>query len=322
MNTPRWTKSATASAVVAALAIGTGYALVASLADRLPAQVAVHWGPASPDRWLEPPAALSQMMALSGALVAVMLIASVLVVPALRHPLASLAGAMGVFLPLFTSVLTAAQGWLSAEEVGSGPVLAAVLVGSLLVAALVGVAIYRWGSPPRPEAPVVPAPVPSGAPRVELARGSRAVFVERIGLSPALIAVLVLAVLVPLLIAGLVDWWMAVIPLLLMVLVALFSTATVTIDERSLLIRSGLRVTLLRESMDQITSADVREVRPMAQYGGWGWRIGFDGSRGFVTKAGDALVVHRHGESDLVVTLDRPDEAAGLVNALKDRARS
>ncbi|MBW8732107.1 MAG: DUF1648 domain-containing protein [Terrabacter sp.] len=60
-------------------------------------------------------------------------------------------------------------------------------------------------------------------------------------------------------------------------------------------------------------------VSPLGDFGGWGWRIGVDGRRGYVTRAGEALVVHRIREPDVVVTVDDADEAAAVLNTLAAR---
>ena len=58
---------------------------------------------------------------------------------------------------------------------------------------------------------------------------------------------------------------------------------------------------------------------PLREFGGYGWRIGKDGSRGFVTRSGEALVVERVGEPPVVVTVDDAAEAAAVLNTLASR---
>ncbi len=72
--------------------------------------------------------------------------------------------------------------------------------------------------------------------------------------------------------------------------------------------------------MDRIHQADVIAVRPLADFGGWGWRIGRDGRQAFITRGGEALRIERQGEPDLVLTLGDAAAAAAVVNTLKDRS--
>ena len=89
--------------------------------------------------------------------------------------------------------------------------------------------------------------------------------------------------------------------------------------------RDGVRVSTLglswsRIPIERVASAEVGQVSALGDFGGWGWRIGRDGRRGFVTRSGEALVVHRRGEPDVLVTVDDARGAAAVVNTLAARA--
>ena len=47
-----------------------------------------------------------------------------------------------------------------------------------------------------------------------------------------------------------------------------------------------------------------------------------DGRQGWITRSGEALVVHRHDKPDFVFTVDRADEAAAVLNTLVARYQS
>lgn len=61
------------------------------------------------------------------------------------------------------------------------------------------------------------------------------------------------------------------------------------------------------------------QVSPVREFGGWGRRIALDGRSGYLTRAGEALVVHRVGAPDFLVTVERADEAAAVLNTLASR---
>ena len=91
--------------------------------------------------------------------------------------------------------------------------------------------------------------------------------------------------------------WVWLLALALGALLALTLSARVTVDT------SGLRVSSAglswsRVPLERVASAGTTTVSPLREFGGWGWRIGVDGRRGYVTRAGEALVVHRIGEPD------------------------
>jgi hypothetical protein len=67
--------------------------------------------------------------------------------------------------------------------------------------------------------------------------------------------------------------------------------------------------------------ASTRSVRidPFAEFGGWGYRFGTDGRRGFVLRAGEALEVTRTDGRVFVVTVDDATTAASVLAAAGQR---
>lgn len=97
----------------------------------------------------------------------------------------------------------------------------------------------------------------------------------------------------------------------------------VQVDEAGLSVRSVGLITWNRTPLDRITSAEVGYVQsPLREFGGWGWRITRRGVRGWIGRDGEALVVHRFDEPDIVLTIDDPEPAARVVNTLVDRIRT
>ena len=111
-----------------------------------------------------------------------------------------------------------------------------------------------------------------------------------------------------------VPWVLVIVPALGVLLVGT-SAARVVIDQSGLRVTS-LGLTWLKVALDHIDHASVGTVSPMREFGGWGSRVAIDGRRGYVTRAGEALVIRRIGQSDVVVTIDGGDEAAAVLNTL------
>jgi hypothetical protein len=68
-----------------------------------------------------------------------------------------------------------------------------------------------------------------------------------------------------------------------------------------------------------VRSAEVVSVSALRDFGGWGMVTAPDGRQGWITRSGEAIVVHRHTKPDFVVTVDGADEAASVLNTLVAR---
>jgi hypothetical protein len=74
----------------------------------------------------------------------------------------------------------------------------------------------------------------------------------------------------------------------------------------------------LRVELSEVTSVTIEDVVPMV-YGGWGYRM-LPGVRAIVIRSGEGLRVGRRGRSDLVITVDDAEVAAGVLAAHVERA--
>ena len=72
----------------------------------------------------------------------------------------------------------------------------------------------------------------------------------------------------------------------------------------------------------EVIRADVTQVDPFPEFGGWGLRLLPNGTVGVVVRAGEAIEVERTGGRRFVVTVDDALTGARLLNAAADRARS
>lgn len=212
--------------------------------------------------------------------------------------------------------LAAQRGLDDAADVGplGGTVGLAVAVG-LTAGALV--AFAQPGDPARPATGAVPA----DAERLPLGPGERAAWTRTAtgsaavaigGGATVVVAALALALDVP-------GLWLLV--LALGVLLAATAVFRVRVDGTGLTVRSALGWPRLHVPADEVVAARTTQVRPLGDFGGWGYRVGAGGRTGVVLRSGGALEVERTGGRVFVVTVDDAGTAAALLNTLADRDR-
>ena len=195
---------------------------------------------------------------------------------------------------------------------------------SLVVALILGFVAARTVPGAEAEATAATGPVPADAPRADT-RGQQSPRWD--GTARPARGIWVLLVLLPVLFAGL-AWvtGMWLFPLVVGGIVALavlgFSFFRVAVGPEGLLIRGLLGAPSWRIALSDVVRAEVTEVDPLWQFGGWGYRLGTDGRTGFVLRKGQALEVTRGDGARWVITVDDAEAAAGLLNTLAERSRS
>ncbi|GAA2746868.1 hypothetical protein GCM10009868_34000 [Terrabacter aerolatus] len=276
----------------------------------------MHWGvDGAPDRYSSFTGAVVTAAALTVAVPLAIIGLGALMHRSARGPVAAIAGGLSVALGglLF--------GGLLAQRPGQPPQAFPPqwAVPSLVLAVLVGVGLWRWGRITPPEVTGPRGPLPADAARLDVAPTTRLAWTGRASLptGPALaLAVVVALPLVWVALAGLP--WVWLLALALGALLAVTLSARVVVDSAGLRVSSA-GFTWSRVPLERVTSATTCTVSPLREFGGWGWRLAMDGRRGYITRAGEALVVHRVGEPDVVVTVDDADEAAAVLNTLAAR---
>jgi len=308
------------AAAATAAAVAAGTAAVVAVRGRLPDPVAVHWGAAGVADGFQP---VSDALAGNAALIVGLSLATSLLTLRSRQPgMAAVTSGLAVFLGfLLYGSIWAQQGLPEAAgapmpdaalALGSAVGLAVGIGHALLVRTRPGVAPY-----PRPFAPegAVRARVPDTA----LASWSGP-------LRHGVLGSLLLTASVALLLGFAVWLWRIDGPWLPMLLLALvvsallvpLQLAVVVVDSRGVSLKVAGR-TLSATALSQIAEARRVEVRALREFGGIGYRAGFDGAVGFVTASGEALRLTRFEAADLVFTVDGAEQAAGVVNTLVDR---
>ena len=110
---------------------------------------------------------------------------------------------------------------------------------------------------------------------------------------------------------------------LVTVVVGVFAMTTIVfrvrVSERGLRVASLVGVPRFAVPLDDVESVEVVRVSPMADFGGWGIRLGVDGRLGVVLRSGDAIQVRRRSGRTLVVTVEDAQTGAGLLATLVER---
>jgi hypothetical protein len=222
-----------------------------------------------------------------------------------------------LFLSLMTlGTLYIQRGLADARDVGGiDEVLFVAIIGSLLPAIVVGVLVP--GDPGLPAKDAIAA----DAPRATLADGERTTWIGNADAGSAIgVAVLAVAAVLALVVVTRV-WALLIVVGLIGILIASMLRWVVRVDGTGLTVRSALGWPRLRVPLDEVVRADVIEVRPLRDFGGWGLRVGRGGRVGVVLRRGEALLVERTGGRSVAVTVDGAATAAGVLNALADLAR-
>lgn len=298
----------------------TAAALTWSWRDDLPTPVAVHWGTGGgPDGFASLASSLTTM-AIIGVLLAVMFWAIGFwwgQLASTRRLSAGTSLGMSVFVSaLQVGSLDMQRGVTDAAEAGGvGAVLAIATLAALVVG--VGAALLVPGDRPT----LASSDVPDDAQRTALGASERAAWVATIAGGPgvwigasSILVTGVLAVVTR-------EWWLLVIPALLLALFAGMLAWTVRVDARGVHVRSALGWPRTLVPLASVEEASARDVAPFGEFGGFGWRTGREGALGIVVRHGEGLEVVHSGGKRLVVTIDDAASGAALLNTLAERAR-
>ncbi|WP_027502201.1 DUF1648 domain-containing protein [Rhodococcus sp. UNC363MFTsu5.1] len=300
---------------VPVLAAAVGLTVTRLWSPRLPDTVATHWAGSGPDGFSTP-----------GSLAATMVIV-ILLVGCGASAIAALAGALlmmrramlivgltvvGLLLTLWIALLATQLDLASAVEealpmtwIGLG-IVAGAAVG-ILGASMLRDHRERSAAtlPPDPRLPRGPLDLP---------------ITVRLGLGPATTAVLLGTgtAITGLLCARAGSWWPLAVFLPVSLLMVGLLRFRVTLDETGLWVHN-MGMTAVGYGVEELVGANVEEVNPSRDFGGWGLRLKGRGNYGVVTTTGPAVVFTAANGQRLTVTTPRAEEMAGALNTLADR---
>ncbi|MGW5530592.1 DUF1648 domain-containing protein [Streptomyces xanthochromogenes] len=101
-----------------------------------------------------------------------------------------------------------------------------------------------------------------------------------------------------------------------------FSCPYVTVDRRGLTARpTALPWPRIRIPLSDVDRAVSRDIKVLAEYGGWGYRTR-TGKSGLMLRSGEAIVIRRSDGREFAVTVDDAGTAAALLNTLARRAEA
>lgn len=306
--TPKTRFLLTAVAPQAIVAVAAMIWFAANL-SRMPDPVATHFAlDGTADGWSSPVMFLS----LSAGFLLVMLAPPVAVAFGAMgsgrnaRPMAGLMSGTTIGLALLIPATIAPQ--LGLADVSEFSLGAWPLIWPWPVAMVAGIAVALVTEPIASEPEQVPAAEP-----VELRSRDRAAWFGSASASGWLIAVFAATALVGAGVLGVTAISAAVIVPAL-ALLALFIRVRVRIDARGISWSyfPGIRRPGLRWDDIEDVSADV--IHP-GDYGGWGWRKGFDGSTAILIRRGEALKIARRGKPGLWISVDDAARGAELARA-------
>ncbi|MFG2978261.1 hypothetical protein ACGFYY_35415 [Streptomyces sp. NPDC048331] len=117
------------------------------------------------------------------------------------------------------------------------------------------------------------------------------------------------------------SWPFGLALLVLGLVCTVISTVRVSVDRRGVTVGSALlpRPRLpLPLPLATITSAATTRIDPVADFGGWGYRLR-PNRRGVVLRSGEALSVRTTSGTEYLVTVEDSTTAAALLNGLVER---
>lgn len=303
------------------LILATAAAVAWSWRAELPDPVATHWNArGEADGFSSLTEALVVLLGIGGALV--LLFGGVTWALGTSAVNRRIGAAATAWISLFLSTLVVGtlyvqRGLSDARDVGS--VDAVLFVGFLapIVPAILA-AILVPGDPRQPTT----EPVEPQAPRVRLVDGERAVWIAR-ATTPTAYFIAAPVLIVTMAVAVLTRFWAVfIVDAVVIVALVTLTAFVIRVDRTGLTVRSVIGWPRYRVPLDEVVRADVTQVLPVKEFGGWGWRVGRDGRVGVVLRKGEALLVERTGGRSIVVTVDGAMSGAGLLNTLADRARA
>jgi len=289
---------------------------------QLPDPVATHWGGTAAPNGFGP--AWSVVALTAGLGIGLVVLFGVILgtvrgaAPTAMHKfLAVTSLATALFVAVLTTVTLAVQ--LGLDDARDAR-LEAWMIGASLGAALLP-AVLAWFVLPRA---VHPGEQQLPTTPLELAPGERSAWIATTRLRGGVLAVIVVAVVLVVVATVLATFASggAVWPILIApVIVALVSVVVgvawrVRVDASGLLVRTlPLGWPRVRIPIAEVASVTAVQVEPLAEFGGWGWRVSPVGGFGLVARRGDALLVTRRDGRRFTVTVDDAATAASLLAA-------
>ncbi|MFW0786751.1 DUF1648 domain-containing protein [Gordonia sp. CPCC 206044] len=306
-----------------------GTAVIASWRSSLPNPVATHWSTDGADGFSSPSFVVATpiVVGVVGALLCAALCLRAVQPTLVRTAVGVVAGVVFGVVALVVGTTAVQRDVVDASTVATPgwEIVIALFVG--LVCGCVAAALVPEWSLPVPAADGRRGPGQTGddAPRIALADDAQFMWTRTVTSSPV-VSVIAAGTLVIVAVLALVlrTWLGAAVLVLVLAVCLLFWSIRVTVDRSGVSVRGPLGWPRRRIPATEIDRADVVDVRALAGFGGFGYRISIrgelKGAKGFVLRSGPALELWRTDGRREVIVVDDASTAAALVNHVLRRA--
>lgn len=295
--------------------------------DELPNQIAIHWGVDGADGFGSLGTVVWAVLCLGLVLAALefgIWYAARGEPGTMRAPVTFLAAVGGFVIALVVLSVEAQRGLDSAADAAISGV--SVLTG-LVVAVVIAVLAVVVLPPARshPAGTTIPS---ADAPRVSVGAAEQVAWTRSIGAEgPAVVVVALIGVGALVAVAVISRLWgVLIVAAVLVALGVLVASVRVTVDRRGLRVVGRFGWPRVEVPLDQIAEARAVTVRPLRDFGGYGYRIAVVGTlrgvSGMVLRSGEAVLVEQVDGRRTLITVGDAVTAAGLLNALVERERS
>lgn len=309
--------------VVPAILTLIGVVVTLAWLPRMPDPAVTHWGISGPDGTGAPWTNVALSAGLGIGLLALNLLQRG---PSRATPGAAVWTSMHRLLPAlvlatvaFVQVIAVGATWVQLDvktAADAGPIdgIVALAFGGALATGALGYAV-------QPKLRIEGAAAEVAAPLV-LAADERAVWFGEVrpsrvliwGAGTAVTVLIVTAILM--LITSVPVWWIiALVAVLLLGLFACTMRFRVRIDRSGLEARSVVGWPVFRVPAAEVAQAEVTQVNPLAEWGGWGMRQA-PGRFGLILREGEAIEIVRDNGRRFVLTVDDAGAGASLLMAL------
>lgn len=282
--------------------------------SEFPAQLATHWTTTKPDGF----SSFGPHMLFNALLITAFGVGGAISAWYARHIESRVVG-ITVWLITFMSGICYGTTWVQRglQDASDVRLPAGFLAVFLAVATALGLIVWwvaRRGDTPR-EA------VESERPTFHLPTGAAVAMIATTGFPRGVLVLLgavffIDAVVLALSVASGAPVGMLALTLLPIALIFVIAgPATVTAGPGGVTVRSMRFIRWFHAALDDIDHAEVRNIDPLTDFGGWGLRLAADGSRGYVTRSGPGLVIHRKSKKPFAITVKDAESFAATVNA-------
>lgn len=119
-----------------------------------------------------------------------------------------------------------------------------------------------------------------------------------------------------LIVMALTDHWVFLLIAPLTIIEVSLMSSAVYVTTTEVQIRITPYCVIRSYPLHQLHWAEMIDINPFDEFGGWGWRVSPDGTEGIISRAGDAVYLRpRIGVPGAVLTPVRPRRVVGLINA-------